>query len=210
MEEDMKYNDEDQLYAYAIYGLNLENDSSEEHRKFINAVHNIATDFRNNRTPFDKSRPCLICGKTGHSFDECEDLRDHERVRMALIRLTSAAHRFVSNYNKIKNPKPISLLASMTMRELQNYAQVNSTSTSVPSSTEDSRLFAAVHALTKNVSRIDGAVRQLASVLLNTQHDNVDDDDDDSINSDSSLNAIASFLRGSGKRSDFCNGRDKI
>ena len=97
----------------------------------------------------------------------------------------------------------------MTMRELQNYAQVNSTTTSAPSQNEDSRLFAAVHALTKNVSRIDGAVRQLVSVVSNTQHDHVDDDDD-SINSDSSLNAIASFLRGSGKRLDFRNGRDEI
>ena len=107
----------------------------------------------------------------------------------------------------------------MTMRELQNYAQVNSTTTSAPSQTEDSSLFAAVHALTKNqiraeknLARTERAVRQLASVISNnTAHDDdVNDDDDDSINSDSSLNAIASFLRGSGKRSDFRKGRDKI
>ena len=85
MEDDMKYNDASQLYAFAVHGLNLENDSSDEHYKFINAVHNIATDFRNNRSPFDKSRPCIICGKTGHSFDDCNDLRDHDQVRLALI-----------------------------------------------------------------------------------------------------------------------------
>ena len=112
-------------------------------------------------------------------------------------------------YNKLSNPKPISQLASMSMRELQNYAEVNSTTTSVPSPTEGSKLFAAVHALTKNVSRINGSVCQLPSVVSNTQHDDVDDDDDDSINSDSSLNAIASFLCGSGKRLDFRNGRDE-
>ena len=97
----------------------------------------------------------------------------------------------------------------MSMVDLQNYAQVNSTTTSVPSQTEDSKLFSAVHALTKNVSRIDGAVRQLASVVSNNHNEDIIDDDDDSINSDSSLNAIASFLRGSGKRSDFRNGRDE-
>ena len=122
MEEDMTYNDEGQLYAYAVYGLNLENDTSKEHQKFVNAVHNIATEFRNNRNPFDKTRPCIICGKTGHSFDDCVDLRDHEKVRMALIWLKSATHRFVSTFNKLNQPKSISQLSSMTMRELQHYA----------------------------------------------------------------------------------------
>lgn len=44
----MMYKDEGQLYAYAVYGLNLKNDTSNEHYEFINAVHNIATNFRNN------------------------------------------------------------------------------------------------------------------------------------------------------------------
>ena len=80
MEDDMKYNNARQLYAFAVYGLDLENGCTDEHHKFINAVHNIATDFGNNQNPFDKSRLCIICGKTGHSFDNCDDLRDHNQV----------------------------------------------------------------------------------------------------------------------------------
>ena len=107
----------------------------------------------------------------------------------------------------------------MNMQSLKNYGEINSTTTSAPSQPEDSKLLSAVHALTKNqicaeknLARTERAVRLLASVISNnTVHDDgVNDDDDDSINSDSSLNAIASFLCGSGKRSDFRFGRDKI
>ena len=85
IEDNMKYNDATQLYAYAAHSLGLEHDHLEKHHRFVNVVHNIATDFRNNRNPFDKSRLCIICGKTGHSFDGCDDLRDHKQVRLALI-----------------------------------------------------------------------------------------------------------------------------
>ena len=170
MEEDMTYNDEGQLYAYAVYSLNLEGDTSDEHYKFINAVHNIATNFWNNQSPFDKSRPCIICSKSGHSFDDCDDLRDHNQVCSALIRLKSAVHCFVSTYNKLSQPKPISQLAAMNMRSLKNYAEVHSTTTSAPSQPEDSKILSAVHALTnnqiraeKNLARTKRAVRQLAS-----------------------------------------------
>ena len=74
MEDNMKYNDATQLYAYAVHGLGLEHDHLEEHHRFLNGVHNITSDFCNNGNPFDKSRPCIICGKTGHNFDGCEDL----------------------------------------------------------------------------------------------------------------------------------------
>lgn len=55
----------------------------------------------------------------------------------------------------------------MNMQLLKNYAEVNSTTTSTPSLTEDYKLFSAVHALTKNQICTKRAVRQLASVISN-------------------------------------------
>ena len=39
---------------------------------------------------FDISRPCAICGKTGHSFDDCEELKDKAAIRKAYISLRFA------------------------------------------------------------------------------------------------------------------------
>ena len=30
---------------------------------------------------FDLSRPCALCGKIGHSFDGCEELKDPAAIR---------------------------------------------------------------------------------------------------------------------------------
>ena len=32
---------------------------------------------------FDLSRPCALCGKSGHSFDDCEELKDPAAIRKA-------------------------------------------------------------------------------------------------------------------------------
>ena len=34
---------------------------------------------------FDTSRACALCGKTGHSFDDCEELKDSAAIRKAYI-----------------------------------------------------------------------------------------------------------------------------
>ena len=36
---------------------------------------------------FDLSRPCALCGKAGHSFDDCEELKDPAEIRKAYISL---------------------------------------------------------------------------------------------------------------------------
>ena len=36
---------------------------------------------------FDLYRPCALCGKAGHSFDDCEELKDLAAIRTAYISL---------------------------------------------------------------------------------------------------------------------------
>ena len=46
---------------------------------------------------FDSTRPCAVCGKTGHNFDNCDALKDHDRLRQAFIRLQVASRRFANH-----------------------------------------------------------------------------------------------------------------
>lgn len=64
----------------------------------------------------------------------------------------------------------------------------------------------------KNQICTDRAVRQLTSIFSNatTIANDDTDNDDDSFISDSSLNAVNSFLNSTGKRSDFCFGKSDL
>ena len=42
---------------------------------------------------FDLSRPCALCGKVGHSFDDCEELKDPAAIRKAYISLRIALQK---------------------------------------------------------------------------------------------------------------------
>ena len=50
----------------------------------------ISTDLR---CAFDTSRPCALCYKTGHSFDDCEELKDSAAIRKAYISLRIALQK---------------------------------------------------------------------------------------------------------------------
>ena len=42
---------------------------------------------------FDTSRPCAICGKAGHSFDDCEELKDQAAIQKSYIQLRVALQK---------------------------------------------------------------------------------------------------------------------
>ena len=42
---------------------------------------------------FDTSRLCVLCGKSGHSFDDCEKLKDPAAIRKAYISLRIALQK---------------------------------------------------------------------------------------------------------------------
>ena len=57
---------------------------------FKGAVMAISTDLCR---AFDTSRACAICGKTGHSFDDCEELKDSAAIQKAYILLRIALQK---------------------------------------------------------------------------------------------------------------------
>ena len=42
---------------------------------------------------FDLSRACALCGKSGHSFDDCEELKDPAAIQKAYISLRIALQK---------------------------------------------------------------------------------------------------------------------
>ena len=57
---------------------------------YNNGVMPISTNL--NRA-FDTIRPCAICGKTGHTFDDCEVLQDQAAIRQSYIKLCVALQK---------------------------------------------------------------------------------------------------------------------
>ena len=57
---------------------------------FNNGVMSISTNL--NRA-FDTTRLYAICGKTGHTFDDCEELRDQAAIRKPYIQLCVALQK---------------------------------------------------------------------------------------------------------------------
>ena len=42
---------------------------------------------------FDTTRPCAICGKTGHTFDDCGEIQDQAAIRKSYIQLCIALQK---------------------------------------------------------------------------------------------------------------------
>ena len=83
-------------------------------------VHAVANQVKNNTLRrHDISRPCAICGKTGHSFDGCPDLKDNNNVRLAYIRLKLAVNRLCNSSETML--QPVNALGLMSTSDFESY-----------------------------------------------------------------------------------------
>ena len=75
------------IAEYACHGLAISSDDGycpDDISLLTNFIHNVATNVRNNRPQvFDTSRPCAVCGQTGHTFDNCPQLQDKAALTKA-------------------------------------------------------------------------------------------------------------------------------
>ena len=60
---------------------------------FNNGIMAISTNL--NRA-FDITHPCAICGKSGHTFNNCEELKDPAIIRKSYIQLHVALQKIKS------------------------------------------------------------------------------------------------------------------
>ena len=67
-EYDIHFSNAKMLYIYAVKDLDLSDANPKHICCFRDTVNVTAKDFCNNRTPFDKTGPCIICGGISHDL----------------------------------------------------------------------------------------------------------------------------------------------
>lgn len=87
----------DGLFAITFDGMQQDKLQLRENVMLQNALGEISEDLQS-RKPFDTSKPCAICGKVGHTFQNCGMIKSN-KGQTKLIRLFLAAKRF-NNINR--------------------------------------------------------------------------------------------------------------
>ena len=141
---------------------------------------------------FDTSRACALCGKTGHSFDDCEELKDSAAIRKAYISLRIALQKL----------KGVATTQNRDINTIRAYkmSYVNSIDLNPPSPAPgvDS---VAINRLEKMDSRMSDMMRCIHSLGLHVSQRDKDEDADHDDDSQSSLNHsnMMDFYKGAGK-----------
>ena len=94
LEATLDLSSERSITNYAIHGLRIGSQHGthlDDIRLLSNFINTVATNVRNNNPrSFDTSRPCAVCNRTGHTFDDCPLLQNKEEVTLAYTRIVSA------------------------------------------------------------------------------------------------------------------------
>ena len=97
-------------------------------------VNAIAT----NGSGFDTSRPCLACGKAGHTFDDCALLKNTEFLRRHYTGFQSFAKRHsLDSAKTLDNPATTHAGVNKLHLEHHNYSHADPLTTDEPPVTED-------------------------------------------------------------------------
>ena len=141
---------------------------------------------------FDTSRACALCGKKGHSFDDCEELKDSAAIRKAYISLRIALQKL----------KGIATTQNRDINSIRAYkiSHVNSLDLNPPSPAPgmDS---VATNQLKKMDAKMDTMVKCINFLGRHAARKHGDEDDDHDDDSQSSLNHnnMWDFIKGAEK-----------
>ena len=139
---------------------------------------------------FDLSCPCALCGKAGHSFDDCEELKDPAAIQKAYISLCIALQKL----------KGIATSQRRDINSIQSYKMfyVNSVDLLPPSSPSiDSAVNDCLDTLERVlVNTIRATTLTNSKINSLTSTDDADDDSDDESHSSLSRRHIQDFLKG--------------
>ena len=129
---------------------------------------------------FDTTRQCAICGETGRTFDDCEELRDQAAIRKSDIQLCVALQKL----------KGIAASQGCNVNFLQSYklSYVNSVDLNPPSLVSLDSV--AANRLDKMEGLLVKVVKNINYLTLKLARNDEDDDDDQDDNSQSSFKRI--------------------
>jgi hypothetical protein len=102
------------LHSIAFDDINLDKCNDAELGLLLEAISQIGSNLN---SAFDTSRPCVICGGTGHTFDGCKVLLDSAGVKTAYIKFRVALNRLHGLSGKFRQ-SDISALRSHTISSI--------------------------------------------------------------------------------------------
>jgi hypothetical protein len=102
------------LHSIAFDDIDLDTCKDAELGLLLEAINQIGSNLN---SAFDTSRPCVICGGTGHTFEGCKVLLDSAGVRTAYIKLRFALNHLHGLSGKF-GQSDISALRSHTISSI--------------------------------------------------------------------------------------------
>jgi hypothetical protein len=102
------------LYTIAFENINLDEGNEADVGLLSAAINQMGSNLN---AAFDTSRPCIICGGKGHTFDGCKALMDSPAVRTAFIKLRVAIQCLYGAATKF-GQEDLSKLQSYTLSSL--------------------------------------------------------------------------------------------
>jgi hypothetical protein len=117
------------LHSIAFDDIDLDTCNDAELGLLLEAINQIGSNLNSS---FDTSRPCVICGGTGHTFNGCKVLLDSAGVKTAYIKLRVALNRLHGLSGKFVQ-SDISALRSHTISSI-NVAELSFDSGSISGS----------------------------------------------------------------------------
>jgi hypothetical protein len=94
------------LHSIAFDDIDLDSCNDAELGLLFEAINQIGSNLN---SAFDTSRPCVICGGTGHTFDGCKILLDSAGVKTAYIKLCVDLNQLHGLSSKFGQPDIIAL-----------------------------------------------------------------------------------------------------
>jgi hypothetical protein len=198
------------LYSLAFEDIDVDSCNDAEVGLLSSAINQIGSNLN---TAFDTTRPCVICGGTGHTFDGCKALLDSAGVKTAYIKLRVALNRIHSIAGKFGQPDINELqchtISSLNIAE-RSFGSSGSLGGSRPgssggTSTGNSSILRLMKIQTQAMSESNRLVSARLSSLEELVGDtgtSGGDDDGTTGTGNSSLNEtnMANFLRAASKR----------
>ena len=69
-------------------------------------IMQLASNMNRFDNKFDTSRTCAVCGRSGHAFDNCDALKDADKIKQAYIKMCVACSKFRAALDRIRPGDP--------------------------------------------------------------------------------------------------------
>ena len=89
---DVNFTNDKEIFIYAVQGIDTEKMSETQDGDFhldllYEGIMQLASNMNQFDNKFDTSRTCAVCGRSGHTFDDCEALKNAKKIKQPYIKI---------------------------------------------------------------------------------------------------------------------------